>query len=559
MTDPARLTDEALDTALAALFDRHPHMQVAAVSPDGLFVPIPASVPFTTQTVLDRHTTALQFVLPDELVATIDAWEQAVQLGAAHIQVHLISDPEHTVVMHFVDARHRHGVLMCCVTGQRTTDDDATTADNGIRPRLAVMHKDERAVIRRVDDATTRILGWSAEEMVGRRSLEFVHPDDHQRAIANWMDMLSHPATVQRVRLRHRHRDGAWIWFEISNRNRLAEPEHLGVIAEMIDISDEMAAQEALRANEQLLRRLTEALPLGVLQIDIERTIVYSNDRLDDIVGVSDARTVDELFSKIAVTDRPALNKAVIAALAEGRDADLQFALTHRYLGSRRCAVSVRALTSDSDVVTGAILCIADVTDDARLREELERRATYDALTRCHNRAATIDALERMLIKRRHGDSGVGVLFFDLDGFKTVNDRLGHAAGDELLRKVAGRLLAVARDGDLVGRLGGDEFLVICPGVAGPEDAMQIGTRMARSLVGDIAIGDVLMAPRASVGVVWTAGDDDADTLVARADAAMYESKLAGEGRPVLAQSAVTRPAHHGPRRRGNLRSVSGD
>ncbi len=154
MTDPARLTDEALDTVLAALFDRHPHMQVAAVSPEGLFVPIPASVPFTTQTVLDRHTTALQFVLPDELVATIDAWEQAVQLGAAHIQVHLISDPEHTVVMHFVDARHRHGVLMCCVTGQRTTDDDATTADNGIRPRLAVMHKDERAVIRRVDDAT---------------------------------------------------------------------------------------------------------------------------------------------------------------------------------------------------------------------------------------------------------------------------------------------------------------------------------------------------------------------------------------------------------------------
>jgi len=115
----------------------------------------------------------------------------------------------------------------------------------------------------------TALLGWTPAELSGRRSLDLVHPDDHERAIASWMDMLSTPpGAARRVRLRHLHKNGQAVWFEITNHNHLADADRPGVIAEMLDISDEMAAQEAVRAAEQLMRRLTETLPLGILQID---------------------------------------------------------------------------------------------------------------------------------------------------------------------------------------------------------------------------------------------------------------------------------------------------
>jgi PAS domain S-box-containing protein len=105
------------------------------------------------------------------------------------------------------------------------------------------------------------ILGWSREEMVGHRSLEVIHPEDRPRAVANWMDTRSAPGAGRRVRLRHLHRNGSWQWFEFTNHNLLGDPKHGCVVAEMVDISDEMAALEALRANERLLRRLAETLP----------------------------------------------------------------------------------------------------------------------------------------------------------------------------------------------------------------------------------------------------------------------------------------------------------
>ena len=100
--------------------------------------------------------------------------------------------------------------------------------------------------------------------MVGHRSIEFIHPDDHALAIDNWMEMLALPGPGRRVRLRHRRKDGSWVWFEVTNHNLLDDPDHGCVVCEIVDISEEMAAHEELRAREQLLDRLAEAIPLGL-------------------------------------------------------------------------------------------------------------------------------------------------------------------------------------------------------------------------------------------------------------------------------------------------------
>jgi diguanylate cyclase (GGDEF)-like protein len=171
------------------------------------------------------------------------------------------------------------------------------------------------------------------------------------------------------------------------------------------------------------------------------------------------------------------------------------------------------------------------------MREELKKRATFDELTGCYNRPSIMDALAASVASgQRRGERAV--MFIDLDRFKEVNDREGHAAGDALLRIVAEGLRSVVRADDLVGRIGGDEFLVVCPEIGGTEQAMELAGRIAQALREQVCLATVRTAPQlqASIGVAWSSGDSvGADTLVAQADNAMYESKRERNGRPKLA------------------------
>ena len=161
--------------------------------------------------------------------------------------------------------------------------------------------------------------------------------------------------------------------------------------------------------------------------------------------------------------------------------------------------------------------------------------ATHDELTGCLNRAAMMTALEDTVSTR----SSLGVVFVDLDDFKPINDRFGHATGDALLRIVAERLQGVVRDGDLVGRIGGDEFLVICRSVRTAGDAMRVAERIAAAVADPAIVCGHPLAVTASLGVSFASvGDEHRSSLVNLADMAMYESKREGRGEPVLARTS---------------------
>jgi diguanylate cyclase (GGDEF)-like protein len=192
-------------------------------------------------------------------------------------------------------------------------------------------------------------------------------------------------------------------------------------------------------------------------------------------------------------------------------------------------------VTQDDGAVSGAIICVADVTDSARMRDELAKRATFDELTGCYNRASTMLALEANIAAGER-QAERAVMFVDLDRFKQVNDRHGHAAGDELLSIVAQRLQSAVRPGDLVGRIGGDEFLVVCPDIGGPKQAIELAQRLISALSGDVRLGVGSISHQVSIGVAWSDDDrTDADSLVALADSAMYESKRRQGGGATLA------------------------
>jgi diguanylate cyclase (GGDEF)-like protein len=398
-------------------------------------------------------------------------------------------------------------------------------------------------VISWVDGSVYDLLGWRPDQMVGLSSTKFIHPDDQAPAIAAWVKMIDSPDGAGIWRGRYQSAWGTWVWVETVNQfdasgGPIVQTTMTGVTAEHLSI------EERLYARGQLLSRLSEALPVGVFQVNLTGQVTFTNDRLHAIAGAGLRPTISEQLSSIVEEDRALFETALAAALADRPVEDLELRLRLPAEGTigtkgtagttapapgeeRVCLLGLRTLTDSTGVVSGAVGCLSDVTESAQLRRELEIRASVDALTLCLNRAATLELVGRT-VASPDPSGGNAVVFIDLDRFKSVNDALGHAAGDLLLVEVAERLRGVLREGDHVGRIGGDEFLVVCPEVDSGEQAREIAERIALTLTASVDVGPHTVAMRASVGVAWTTESLEADTLIAWADSAMYQSKRLG-------------------------------
>jgi diguanylate cyclase (GGDEF)-like protein/PAS domain S-box-containing protein len=536
--------DRELDAGLDVLFGGRPAV-VAALSDSGFRIELPDAFPLGDHQALAVPAgaeTMLDVVVAGDRLAVVGMWERARASGSAACAVHALADPDRLLTLSVIDARGRFGVWVAALTddGQRAGSSAELVAGTlavPSRPRLATSHKSMTAIITEIDANVTGMLGWAPEQMVGVRSSEFVHPDDYDRAVASWMDLLAHRST-QRLRFRHRCRDGSWLWIEVEQvHNGAEDPDEIDVVSHMSDISAEMAAYEALRRREQLFSRLAESLPSGVAQIQEDLSVVYANARLCTILGTAPIARMSDLLAAVLDSDRARVSAAVSAALEQSEDCELEVDVAHAdIVERRRCALTIAAVC-DQEGQPGVLMCVSDITDQARTHQELHVRATIDPLTSVLNRATVVRALDRSLAQAHQ--SPTGVIFVDIDRFKPVNDRLGHAAGDELLGHVARSLDAATSGEEVVGRLGGDEFLVLCPSPENPARTVTLAQRLQQALNQplDLSIGTVDL--HASIGVAFNEPGDTSDALVARADAAMYQSKRAGGGTVVLYNHAA--------------------
>jgi diguanylate cyclase (GGDEF)-like protein/PAS domain S-box-containing protein len=407
---------------------------------------------------------------------------------------------------------------------------------------LCRLVRNEAGVITAVDDSMLEVLGWRPEQLIGSPSTGLVHPEDQANAIAAWFEMVSVPGSTRTWRGRYQSADGSWCWVESVNSNHLDDvdnPVILTVIRRITVV--QTSVEEELRSRKQLLNRLADALPVGLFQVDRDRRLSFTNDRLHEILGVPQAADVAAQFAVIVKDDRPLLDSALAAALADVpvNDLELRFGVCvphPDFAATRVCQISLRPLTDGSGNVTGAIGCLTDVTDSVELRRELQIRAAVDGLTGCLNRTATFELLDLALRQPTTAAHGLAVIFIDLDRFKAVNDRLGHAVGDQALMVAAEKIREAVRLGDSVGRVGGDEFLVICPDMPSVEAAVPVAQRISDSLRTSLIFADGELQTSASLGVAWTnATSMSPDALIARADTAMYQSKLDRAGSVVVA------------------------
>jgi diguanylate cyclase (GGDEF)-like protein len=195
---------------------------------------------------------------------------------------------------------------------------------------------------------------------------------------------------------------------------------------------------------------------------------------------------------------------------------------------------SQRTLEPEEDLIalmTQIGTHLGRVVERQRAADTLLHQATHDALTQLPNRVLILDHLARSLARqRRSPDHHTAVLFVDLDGFKTINDTMGHASGDRVLRQVAERLGTAIRPQDTLGRLSGDEFVIVCEALSEEHDVVAIVERLAEAVRRPIDLDGEQFLVTASVGVALARGSEDPGALIEQADAAMYRSKARGRG-----------------------------
>jgi diguanylate cyclase (GGDEF)-like protein/PAS domain S-box-containing protein len=549
--------------AARALLREHPDAVLYAQRADAAVVPIPPELGIEGYAVLATEgRSGMDFFVAEDRMAMVNAWIRVRTEAVAEVRARLCSDPGQWMTVRLLDMRHTRGVVLNMMWPSSDAPDDlesrvATSTELSTTPRFCTRKQDEEGNVLDCDEAYVEMFGYALEEVVGKPTFERVHPEDQARVIEGWIATVA-TERMQMFRIRMRRKDGSWLWVDTTLHNYLSDPDQGYVLAECIDVSAEMSAQEALQDREELLRNLIEEMPDGLLQLDVERRVVFHNARLLEILPASTGArrrrsqplaqsaspaagkrgeaageaALEELLGALTEEARQSFDTVIERALGSGVRQDVELEAELAFGQQQHILMKVRPLQRESGVVTGVIASVLDVTDSARARRELERRATYDALTGAHNRASIMSELAREL----ETSPETGVVYVDLDWFKSINDSLGHAAGDEVLMHVVERLKAAMRVRDEIGRLGGDEFLVLLRGISGLAVAMSAAQRISECVRGtyELACGSFEMC--ASVGVACV--DDrtvTAEELVQRADAAMYRSKEQRRGLPVLA------------------------
>jgi diguanylate cyclase (GGDEF)-like protein/PAS domain S-box-containing protein len=286
-------------------------------------------------------------------------------------------------------------------------------------------------------------------------------------------------------------------------------------------------AEEAVSEAEFRFRTLGDNAPIGILVSDVGLRLSFVNEGFAAIVGV-DRRSLlgTNWLDVFDAEDLPAVLESLEGVLS-GRRADLPLRV-HCSTGPQRWVQLRLAPVTTRRRAAGFVGTVEDITARRSWESQLAHQARHDALTGLANRRQLLESLADYYAGRRRGDHLMAVLFFDLDGFKSVNDTFGHDAGDRILVEVARRLSGAARDEDLVARIAGDEFVVMLRNAAGRTEAEAAASRLLAAVCQDVQIGDTSVRVSASVGVALAADHDTAAELLRCADEGMYQAKRSG-------------------------------
>lgn len=388
---------------------------------------------------------------------------------------------------------------------------------------IAVMDLQARHV--EVNPAMCRMLGYGRDVLMDLRPSDVTHPDDDALDSETIQELLANSTESFAVEKRLIHHDGTVIWVLINSsivRAPDGQPQFL--VSQFHDVT-------ARHESEMRWHRTLTNAPIGMALLDLDGRWTEINDRLCDLVGYRRDELLGRSFLELTYDGDSERGRVALADLRSQRQESGSLEIRFRHHDGAPFWMLVRL-----SVVPGAdgrpaylVSQYEAIGSGVRMGEhrmaELARMALHDPLTGLANRALLVDRLEKELSELPDRGGLTAVLMVDLDDLKPVNDGLGHAIGDELLKTAAHELLSAVRLNDTVARLGGDEFVVVS-NVRALSEAEALRERVARRLTTDVVASGHQIGMSASVGLATTRNSaTSAHSLLHNADRDMYARK----------------------------------
>lgn len=370
----------------------------------------------------------------------------------------------------------------------------------------------------------------NADALVGKTDLDVWPEDLAERYRAADRDVLA--SGKSKVAEELIVEKGLRRWMEIYKSPVTLAGRVIGTVGFARDISERKQAEEQQRLAAGIFAHAHE----GIMMIDAAAKIVEINAAFSELTGYSREEVLGRNV-RFLQSDRhpPEFYAEMRRTLLETGHWRGEVWNHHKHGQPITTRLTISAVQDNSGAITHYVGVFSDISELKESERRLEFLAYYDALTRLPNRALLADRLRLAIARAERQKTLLAVCYLDLDGFKSVNDLLGHAAGDQLLNAVAERLRRCVRGDDTVARLGGDEFVVLFGGLGGAEECEHAVARLLRTLAMPHALDDRSFEVTASIGVtLYPLDDSDADTLLRHADQAMYRAKQMGRNRYLL-------------------------
>ena len=364
--------------------------------------------------------------------------------------------------------------------------------------------------------------GWKVEEVLGRTVEEIIGAEDF-REVEPYIRRVLKGETVTYERTL-RDEDGGARVIEVNLLPQLdddGKPQAAFVL--ISDITRHRLSEQAVRESEERLRKFSDATHEGIVFHE-KGVITDCNDAGLRLIGYHSEELVGKPVLDFVAPDS---RDTVLNNIRMGFERPYEGVIVHK--DGTRIAVEFTGKVMPFKGKHYRMTVLRDIRDRKEAEARIQFLAHHDTLTGLPNRVLLMDRLEFILASARRRESMVGILFIDLDNFKTVNDSLGHAAGDALLRLVASRIEGTVRSVDVVARLSGDEFLVVLPDLESEQSPVAVAEKLLVAVSEPVMLEGQSLSVSPSIGIaVFPRDGQSADTLIKNADAAMYLAKDRG-------------------------------